>query len=98
MFDCENLKLGKESKNSSDKELMKDNSFALLKEFEIAPQFEVLKEIKEEIKEESLKRKQSKNTLTLTFDEGDHGKEKSVGSQNCNFSEISEIKENKDVK
>jgi hypothetical protein len=99
-FNSENYKYGKESKNSSDKEHQKDSSFALLKEFETGPhkEFEVLKEIKEEIKEESLKRKQSKkNTLTLTFEEGTSGKDNSVNKSNCNFSEeISEIIENKD--
>lgn len=92
-FSCFNsgfLKLGKESKNSSDKEIQKDSSFSLARDFEIGPQFEVLKEIKEEIKEESLRRRQpKKNTLTLTFEEGTPKQD----SGKCDFSEFSEIKD-----
>jgi hypothetical protein len=97
-FHSDNLKLGKESKNSSDKEIQKDASFALLKEFEIKPyrELEVLKEIKEEIKEESMRRKKSKkHTITLTFEEWRSEKDYEADQDNCNFSEISEIKEDK---
>jgi len=84
-FNSEHLKLGKESKNSSDKELQKDSSFALFKDFEVKPfrELEVLKEIKEEIKEESLRRKKSKkHTMTLTFEEGTPGNDQSHKEDN----------------
>lgn len=97
-FNSENYKFGKESKNSSDKELQKDSSFALLKDFEIGPhkEFELLKEIKEEIKEESLKRKQyNKKTLTLTFEDGTNENEDSNSNVNFNLKNQDAIYMNK---
>ena len=95
-FNSDNLKQDKASKQGSSKEIAKDSSFSLFKDFKFGPhkEFEVLKEIKEEIKEESLKRKQNnKDQLILTFEEGTPDREESMRSENCNFSEISEVKE-----
>lgn len=98
-FNSDNLKQDKLSKLGSSKEIVKDSSFSLFKDFKFGPhkEFEVLKEIKEEIKEESLKRKQNNdNHFTLNFEEETPDKSESMRSENCNFSEISEIKEIQD--
>ncbi|CAI2366530.1 unnamed protein product [Moneuplotes crassus] len=67
-------------------DFLKESSFTQTKDIDIGfpKELEVLKEIKEEIKEESLRRKQEKklNDKNCEFDK-----------ENCNFSQISEIKD-----
>lgn len=83
----------------SSKEIHKDNSFSILNDLEINPpqkETQAIKEFREEIKEHSFIRKKiNKNPLSNVFEDAYSDKDVSIKKEKYNFSEISEIKEEK---
>ena len=86
--------------NFSLKEIQKDNSFSILKDLEINPplkESQAIKEFREEIKEQSFIRKQKNKNIVATIIEDEcSDKDVSIAKEKYNFSEISEIKEEKE--
>ena len=86
--------------NFSLKEIQKDNSFSILKDLEINPplkESQAIKEFREEIKEQSFIRKQKNKNIVATIIEDEcSDKDVSITKEKYNFSEISEIKEEKE--